>query len=66
MSTRVLNRIAGVVFFVGAAAIAAIVLAYFAHGEFGLSPRAIRSDALISALVLIGLFVIALRFRLAW
>ena len=60
MLTRFLNTIAGLVLFVGAAAIAAMLLAYFAHGEFGLSPRVVRSDALISALVLIGLLLIAL------
>ena len=59
MLMRFLNTITGLVLFVGAAAMAAMLLAYFAHGEFGLSPRVVRSDALISALVLIGLFVIA-------
>ena len=58
--TRFLNTIVGLLLFVGAAAIAALLLAYFAHGEFGLSPRVVRSDALISALVLVGLLLIAL------
>jgi hypothetical protein len=59
MMAQVLNRIVGVVAFIGAAAIAAMLLAYFAHGELGLSLHIIRTDALVSALLLTGLVVIA-------
>lgn len=60
MLAQILNRIVGVAVFVGAAAIAAMLLAYFAHGELGLSPHIIRTDALVSALLVTGLILIAL------
>ncbi|WP_024508520.1 hypothetical protein [Bradyrhizobium sp. ARR65] len=43
---------------VGSAALAALWLAYVAHNDFGMSSHAIRSDALLCALLVFGLLVI--------
>ena len=65
MLAQVLNRIVGVAVFVGARRIAAILLEYFAHCELVLSPHIVRTDALVSAMLLTGLVLIAHFLRLA-
>lgn len=60
MQARVINRIAGLLIFVAAAAMAAGVLAVFTHRELGISSHVIRVDALVSALLASGLLAIAL------
>ncbi len=56
MVTRILPRLA----MLGMAALAALVLAHVAHADLGLSPDAIRTDALFLALVLSGLLIVAI------
>jgi len=52
-----MTKISGFLFVVGAAAVAAGVLAKFAHGELGLSPLVIREAALLCSGILgIGLY----------
>ena len=57
-----MQRIVGRIFlgavFLGAAVLAALALAHVAHAGLGLSPHAIRTDALFLALVLSGLLII--------
>ena len=54
------NKIVGLLVFFGAAAVAAIILAFFAHDELGARLYVIRDDALVSALLCSGMLVMAL------
>jgi len=45
------------------AALAALWLAHLAHSDFGIAPRTIRADALLSALLVFGLLLIGLFSR---
>jgi hypothetical protein len=54
------NKIAGLLVFLGAAVVAAVILAYFAHDELRMRLYTVRDDALVSALLCSGMFVIAL------
>jgi len=56
----VLNKLVGFLMFFAAAAIAALLLAYFAHVELGIPRYVVRADALVSALLCSSLFAIAL------
>jgi hypothetical protein len=57
------NKIAGLLVFFGAAVVAAMILAYFAHDELGVRLYVIRDDAFVSALLCSGMLVIALFSR---
>jgi len=58
----VLDKLVGFLIFSGAAVIAAMLLAYFAHDELGILRYVVRDDALVSALLCSGLFAIVLFF----
>ena len=56
----VLDKLVGFLIFFGAAVIAAMVLAYFAHDALGIPRYVVRDDALVSAVLCSGLFAIVL------
>ncbi len=55
---RIVTRILSCLAFLGAAVLAALALARFAHDVLGLSSDTVRTDAMFLALVLTGLFII--------
>jgi hypothetical protein len=55
---NVLDKLVGFLIFFGAAVIAAMLLAYFAHDELGIPRYIVRDDALGSAVLCSGLFAI--------
>jgi hypothetical protein len=58
MLVHVLNKIMGLLLFVAAAGVVATLLGLFVHDGLGLSRHTIRSDALISAALLVGLILV--------
>ena len=56
----ILVRIAGVLMFVGTAALTALGMGHFAHEELGVSRTIIRENAVISAVILSGILLVGL------
>jgi hypothetical protein len=54
------GKIAGVLVFLAAAAVAAFTLGHIAHDDIGFSRQAIRTEALLLAALMAGLLAIAL------
>jgi hypothetical protein len=57
------NKIVGLLVFFGAAVVAAMILAFFAHDELGARLYVIRDEAFVSALLCSGMLAIALFSR---
>lgn len=60
MPERSSFKISGILMFIAVAAMVAGVLAAITHDELGMSPHAIRDDALLTALLTFGLLLIGM------
>lgn len=60
MPERSSFKISGVLMFIVVAAMVAGVLAEITHDGFGMSPRVIRDDALLTALLTVGLLLLGM------
>jgi branched-subunit amino acid transport protein len=57
---QMLAKLATSTAFIGTASLTALWMAYVLHDEFGITRQAVRTDALLSAILAAGLLVIGL------